>query len=465
MRKVVGTLTSLVMMIVCTATFCGMAGVAKAQAGGILYPEKNVEKNIAHLEATVKSLISRFGSEIDQQTLQILARAVQAIDSLKIAYHGSLNQIFEKMSSERQDTFYAIGNVLEEIDDTISNNLEDVSDIEKRLSDTLVKMSRASQTPWLLSYSPVSFLENRPADLVVRIEGKNLQRTESKLIVAGREFAVRSAQASSAEFIVPKDALAPGPDGFVHAKLLLASPEDPFWFWNSRDVVEFNLILRPLSARIGTYTLWTRVVDSTSIGQTISDDSATFSTEVEEKGKIKTERHCLRIQDLKRDGVWVFEPARTEIVVEHNARIGRKSLCNAPNASEAVKQAIDCSRSKYQNPPPKLMLSTPDKLCMQIKVSSRSKAHNFGSAKVVARFRYVIHQTGAASREFTDEGAVFWNADKPIRLPDGHQGFQIEFLFDDLGERRVFFRPGRYGPIQVKYDENTKTVSIGGIIK
>jgi hypothetical protein len=187
----------------------------------------------------------------------------------------------------------------------VSQNVGEISDLEKRLSNTLIRLSRGSQAPWVLSYSPVAFLQTRPADLPIRISGQNLQSPKSRIIINNREISVGSASASAADFVLPKDSLTPGPDGLIHGKILLVNAEPPtiwtyLWtlFSASTDVFEYQILLRPLRDRLGTYSVETKVVDASTVGQSISRDSDVYTTEVKAGGQSKTEEHCLRMDEI-----------------------------------------------------------------------------------------------------------------------------------------------------------------------
>ena len=253
----------------------GFGGHAEAQLGDLIYPKKSINENIDNLESATRRLIELFGKTVDEQTLQLLARSVQAIDALKISYRDSLRSTFDEISKERQADFYALASILNEANAAVSKNVGEISDIEKRLSNTLIRLSRASQEPWLLSYSPVAFLLGRPTDLPIRVNGQNLQHPRSRLLINGQELPVAAAAANAADFIVPRSLLVPKPDGLIHGKLALVSPQAPaFWqFWKPEETIEYQLLLRPLGQRLGTYSVEARVVDSSTIGQSLSQDS------------------------------------------------------------------------------------------------------------------------------------------------------------------------------------------------
>jgi hypothetical protein len=157
-----------------------------------------------------------------------------------------------------------------------------------------------------------------------------------------------------------------------------------------------------------------------------------------------------------------------------NERRGKHLLCLPPhsgllaaiNAAVAAKNGIDCNRTSYPNPDPKLTLNNPDKLCMQLTATSQGgNTYSFASAEVDAHFRFSIDRSDANISTFQTNGVINWKQDEDITLPDGHQGFQLDVVFADSGEKRSFFGPGAYGPLKVSYDPSSKTVGIRAIIK
>jgi hypothetical protein len=132
---------------VCFLLTLASTGQVRAQLGDLIYPKRSINENIDHLEGAARPLIELFGKTVDEATLQLLTRTVQAIDSLKIAYRDSLTSTFEKISAERQADFFAIATVLQDVDAVVLKNVGEISDIEKRLSNTLIRLS-------LLIYHP-----------------------------------------------------------------------------------------------------------------------------------------------------------------------------------------------------------------------------------------------------------------------------------------------------------------------
>jgi hypothetical protein len=124
----------------------------------LLYPKESIDENIDHLEQAAQRLISQFGKTVDEAELQLLTRVVQAVEALKTAYRDSLTVTFDKLSTERQADFFSIEGLINDVNDDIANSIGNFATIEQRFGNTLTRVLRGSQAPWVLSYSPVSFL-------------------------------------------------------------------------------------------------------------------------------------------------------------------------------------------------------------------------------------------------------------------------------------------------------------------
>jgi hypothetical protein len=451
-------------------------GINTNTKADLLYPKESIDENIAHLEAAAQRLMAQFGNTVDEATLLLLTRAVQAIEAMRTAYHDSLTSTLESLSKERQADFFSLETLVNDANDHITNSIGDIAAIEQRFSNTLIRVLRGSQAPWVLSYSPVSFLLERDADLPLRVDGQNLQSTLSRLRLSNHEIPALSATTNAVDFIIPKDFLTPDSDGLIHGTIFINSSEPvPFYkFWASSAIFEYSFFMRPLSKRIGTYSLRSKVVDASSVGESISRDGQIFSTSVDGPEQSDTEEFCTTISDLQLQGKWTFETSKTKIVTTLNERRGKHLFCltsfgdfrDQVFRKTAQDKGIDCNRTSYPNSNPQLTLNNPDKLCMQLTATSQgSNQYDFASAEIDARFRYSVHRSEPSSSEFEKDGILQWKEDQDIRLPEGHQGFQLDVAFADSGEKRSFFGPGTYGPIHVFYDPNSNTVLIRTIVK
>ena len=465
-RWLVGAL--LVVRVVVVQPSCTYAAL-----GDLLYPRESINDNIDHMEQATRRLIELFGKTVDETTLRLLTRTLLAIDDLKIAYRDSLDLTFDKISAERRSAFYDISALLQQTDDALSRDIGNISEIEQRFSNTLTRVLRGPQTPWLLSYSPVAFFSRRPSDLMIHVTGQHLQNSMSVLKIKGREIAAASAAAGNTDFVVPKNLLSPDNDGLVHATLSLVSPEPAsiwnLWYlWNGPEVSTYRIFLRPLTDRVGTYSIEAHGVDNSTIGKTVSKDSLSFKTEldtaVEKSADPKNQEHCILASELTDPGKWEFEPGKTEAVATTNNRHGIRLACIIGMGLGANINSPQCIVDS-SNAAPTVTVDHSDKICMRFLIDLRSPDTKFSTGKIEGFLRYSIKRTEAVPWDFKSDGDLFWNKDESIRLPSGGRGFKLSFAFSDSGENRLFFGPGTYGPIQIIYNEPTGDVVIRAAIK
>ncbi|MEM6847849.1 MAG: hypothetical protein AAF580_07200 [Pseudomonadota bacterium] len=408
--------------------------------GDLIYPGDEINENIDRLESAGQQLIRQFGDTIDSTTLLALNRALAGIQSARIALSDEMDKTLNAVASERQAILYNLASQLIELEKMLDGGVSELTNAERRFSDTLISVTRAARIPLVLFHRPQLFRPDRTGDISVAIEGQHLGEPDNRLIVGSRTIAPASYIPSRVVFRFNRNLLRPNNSGIATVEFIANRPFERGWrFWlDEPEPVSFKLDLKNAGEVLGRYNVST----TAPVDPVFNSREVQFSATSPDR-----DRRCI---GKGRDDI--FDPGHTRVDV----------LTNEIRVPEIRVGGVRFppSTKPGTGKPYSIISNQPEQLCIELHAPAIRAANVTANTNVKVRVSFRI-RTQRDDRRFRYAGPIVWDRDTVVELPERFKGFRAEVNFTGAqrSEARVFTGPEVYGPLEVRVDPQTRTLT------
>lgn len=441
----------------------------------LLGVDRSVNDALSGLEATAQRLIAefteRFGATVDKQTQRAFQQLTAMLQSSRMAYSDVLTETVGAIGQQRAAMMHEIARTLMDLESNLDKGIARLELTEQRFSSTLEAASRARPIPVLLGVEPSQYRADEKDALPLTITGKHLAHPDNRIIAAGQEFKASSVVTNNATYLIPRDALSPDKDGYTKLSLRVHE-QDTAWFpwapWHTPPApATFPILLRPLGARVGTYTLQTTY--PTGSAYVVVREKRWWASTSEQDLQAwpfpPPEQMCIKPKPGTE-----FDPSSTKLTILKNTfyRQAYGAIKRVSAGPVVMQIPTQIPESEVPGPanPAEIRYNTPELICVFVPRHVSEVVLDINGARIARTRRlqtelfYRVRSLELEKAEFLDSGEITWSGDTETKqLPAKHEGFRLRVEFDG-GDRRVFTGTDRYGPLEVRFDPTSRVVVI-----
>jgi hypothetical protein len=430
--------------------------------GDLIYPSGGINSNIDNMEEALNDLIENFGETVDESTLRALQQALASVQSARFIYSDVLDETMDAVGDQRSALMMDLATQIVELEKFANNQTNTLAEAEQRFSNTIAEATRAPKIPFVLGVDPQMYRPDRddPTHIRVTLRGQHLGDPGNRLRVEGVDYEPVINQSNTIAFDIDRNRLLPGGLDFAAITFVAIAP-DPAWFpwlpWHEApSPLEYKLSIRAAASNVGSYKVETTI-------------SSPGGTSTPDPDSMRVENAVKKIMCVKKRDDEVFDTGYTSYRIMQNIVVRKAYILYFPPPLNSAKK-IKEERKDGSARAVEMIQNTPEKICFRFNSPpEKAQKQQWKKGAIIPgtnttiriEVTYRVRETSKRLTPWSKSGEISWDKDTAIVLPDESRGFRATVSFTDAANdvARVFTRPETYGPLEIRFDPDTHTLT------